>query len=157
MSGPDRLRQHRLNPLQSLRLFIILAWLLSTTTYAMHHMKRDPVSWVATRDTSQKPLVVTNKCGETIYPAILTQSGTGPGTTGFKLSPGGSQNLAVSADWQGRVWGRTNCSFNSAGTGPDHAGGVNGNGAACLTGDCGGTVQCQLAVYTLSSHVTTCW
>ena len=146
MSGPDRLRQRRLNPLQSLRLFIILAWLLPTTTYAVHHMKRDPVSWVATRDTSNKPLVVTNKCSETIYPAILTQSGTGPGTTGFKLASGGSQNLTVSADWQGRVWGRTNCSFNSAGTAPDHAGGVNGNGAACLTGDCGGTVQCQLAV-----------
>ncbi|KAI4142345.1 MAG: hypothetical protein LQ340_007375 [Diploschistes diacapsis] len=108
-------------------------------------MRRDPVTWVASRATSSKPLFVQNKCGEVIYPAILTQAGTGPSTTGFKLSPGASMSLSVSADWQGRVWGRTNCTFNSAGTGPDHSGGVNGNGAACVTGDCGGTVQCQLA------------
>ena len=144
MSGPVRLWQYNFNPLQSFRLLTIL-WLLQTTC-ALHHMKRHPPAWFARRDSDIKPLTVTNKCGETIYPAILTQSGTGPVTTGFKLDPGTYMNLSVSADWQGRVWGRTNCSFNSAGTGPDHAGGINGNGAACLTGDCGGTVQCQLAV-----------
>ena len=82
---------------------------------AIHHMIRDPVAFVARAD-SDKPLAVTNNCAETIYPAILTQSGTGPSTSGFQLNPGASQKLTVSADWQGRVWGRTNCSFNAQGT-----------------------------------------
>lgn len=146
MSGPDRHRHRGLWPAQMLQLITILMLLLPSIC-ALHHMRRDPVTWVASRATSSKPLFVQNKCGEVIYPAILTQAGTGPSTTGFKLSPGASMSLSVSADWQGRVWGRTNCTFNSAGTGPDHSGGVNGNGAACVTGDCGGTVQCQLAVH----------
>lgn len=83
------------------------------------------------------PLVVQNSCGETIYPAVLTQSGTGPGTGGFQLSPGSSRTLSVGKSWQGRVWGRTNCSFN---------GGGGGSGPACTTGDCGSTVSCQGAV-----------
>ena len=79
------------------------------------------------------PLIVANQCSETIYPGILTQSGTGPGTGGFELSPGSSRTLSVSKGWQGRVWGRTNCSF---------ANGGGSSGPACSTGDCGG-VSCQ--------------
>ncbi|KAF4595240.1 thaumatin family protein [Ophiocordyceps camponoti-floridani] len=69
------------------------------------------------------PLVVSNNCDTTIWPGIATQSGTGPGTGGFELLPGQNRTLLVSADWQGRVWGRTNCT-------------VNGNSCACKTGDC---------------------
>ena len=65
-------------------------------------MKLDPVHWVSKRDSSL-PLWVENYCGEVVYPAILTQAGTGPSTAGFKLNPGGSQRLAVSENWQGRV------------------------------------------------------
>ncbi len=54
--------------------------------------------------------------------------------------------MRVSWDWQGRVWGRTNCSFNANGTGPSQLNGVRGNGAACLTGDCFGVVDCQFTV-----------
>jgi hypothetical protein len=69
----------------------------------------------------------------------------------FKLSPGSNQTVHVSDDWQGRVWGRTNCTF-------DGSGNASGNGPACTTGDCGGVVQCQgtgelpatLAEFTLS-------
>ena len=51
--------------------------------------------------------------------------------------------MTVGKAWQGRVWGRTNCSFNSAGDGP----GENKlNGIACSTGDCGGIVDCRGAV-----------
>ena len=145
MSGPDRILPGVLIPKMSSKLMLVLV-LFVQTICAIHHMRQTPAAWVAPRDSSTKPLFVSNNCGEVIYPAVLTQSGTGPSTTGFKLNPGGSQNLTVSADWQGRVWGRTNCSFNAQGTGPSHTGGVNGNGAACVTGDCGGTVQCQLAV-----------
>lgn len=89
------------------------------------------------------PLVVTNNCGEMIWPGIGTQNGIGPGTGGFELAPGGTRKMHVSPDWQGRVWGRTNCSFNADGTGPSNLNGVNGNGAACLTGDCFGQLDCQ--------------
>lgn len=88
------------------------------------------------------PLVITNNCGEDIYPGITTQGGSGPSQTGFQLTPGSSNNLTVSADWQGRVWGRTNCSFNSDGTGPSN----NSPGKACGTGDCNGVLNCQVTV-----------
>ncbi|CAP67621.1 uncharacterized protein PODANS_1_15140 [Podospora anserina S mat+] len=89
------------------------------------------------------PLLVTNNCAETIWPGIATQNGIGPGTGGFELGPGASRQMYVSPDWQGRVWGRTNCSFNADGTGPSNLNGVNGAGAACLTGDCFAQLDCQ--------------
>jgi len=92
------------------------------------------------------PLVVTNNCAEMIWPGIGTQNGIGPGTGGFELGPGQSRNMWVSPDWQGRVWGRTNCSFNEDGTGPSNLNGVNGNGAACLTGDCFARLDCEFTV-----------
>ncbi|KAL9019789.1 MAG: hypothetical protein Q9185_002933 [Variospora sp. 1 TL-2023] len=117
-------------------------------------MERGTLAWV-TRRADDRPLVISNQCKETIYPGIGTQAGTGPATQGFQLTAGQSRSLTVSADWQGRVWGRTNCSFNAAGTGPASS----GTGVACGTGDCGGTVSCRgtgvipvtLAEFTLSS------
>ncbi|KAK0628210.1 thaumatin family-domain-containing protein [Bombardia bombarda] len=97
-------------------------------------------------DSSPKtpiPLIVTNQCPDMIWPGIGTQNGIGPGTGGFALAGGMSKEMFVSPDWQGRVWGRTNCSFNGAGTGPSNLNGVNGNGAACLTGDCFGRLDCE--------------
>lgn len=96
-------------------------------------MKRDTV-----------PLVISNNCAETIWPGIGSQAGTGPGTGGFELAPGNSTNWTVSADWQGRVWGRTNCSFNALGNGASNINGNDGSGAACDTGDCGGVLDCVL-------------
>lgn len=92
------------------------------------------------------PLNVLNLCPETIWPAIGTQAGTGPKSQGFELATGGWMNQTVSGDWQGRLWGRTNCSFNAAGTGAATAGGLNGGGAACSTGDCGGVLNCVITV-----------
>lgn len=121
-------------------------------------MKRAPLQYVSQRDET-RPLAVSNLCKETIYPGIATQAGTAPQVSGFQLTTGQTMNLTVSADWQGRVWGRTNCSFNLAGTGPSNNGGYNGYGQACGTGDCGGVVNCKgtgvtpvtLAEFTLSS------
>jgi hypothetical protein len=100
------------------------------------------------RDTNA-PLVISNNCAENIWPGIGTQAGTGPGQGGFLLEPGTSQHLSVSADWQGRVWGRTNCSFNVGGTGASPIGGNNGGGAACDTGDCNGVLNCVVTVSSL--------
>jgi len=85
------------------------------------------------------PLLVTNRCSEDIYPGISTQSGKGPKENGFKLTPGETKNQTVSEDWQGRVWGRTNCTFNSDGSGP-----AEGRGKACRSGDCNGKLDCQV-------------
>lgn len=93
------------------------------------------------RDTTV-PLRVTNHCPETIWPAILTQSGIGPNSSGFELDPGSTSAQTVSGDWRGRVWGRTNCSFPSAGGAPASGQG----GVACSTGDCGMFLECQGSV-----------
>lgn len=85
------------------------------------------------------PLRVSNLCEDTLWPGIGTQAGTGAGTGGFELASGSSRDFMVSADWQGRVWGRTNCSFNVAGNGPANPA---LGGAACTTGDCGGVLDC---------------
>ncbi|KAF7870463.1 hypothetical protein EAF04_004207 [Stromatinia cepivora] len=90
------------------------------------------------------PLVVSNMCPETIWPGIGTQAGTGAGVGGFALQTGESKSLSVSADWQGRVWGRTNCSFAVGGNGASNAAGNDGSGAACTTGDCGGLLDCAI-------------
>jgi len=75
-------------------------------------------------------LIITNRCTNTIWPAIATQNGAGPAESGFELAKGESQNLTVDTNWNGRVWGRTNCTFDSKGTG------------SCLTGDCSGVLNC---------------
>lgn len=107
--------------------------ILVTAADAMHHMKMiPPASKVASRQSpSTVPLIVTNQCASTIYPGILTQSGTGPGTGGFQLTPGSNMSMTVSHNWQGRVWGRTNCSFTG-----------NSGSGSCGSGDCSGGVSC---------------
>jgi hypothetical protein len=105
-----------------------------------------PARWGPPEKRDSVPLVVSNQCEGIIWPGIGTQAGTGAGTGGFELTPGSSKSLMVSADWQGRVWGRTNCSFNAAGTGASNLNGNNGAGAACSTGDCGGVLNCVITV-----------
>jgi beta-mannosidase len=119
-------------------LLLIVNLVCNTFANAEHHMSRPPVHWVNKRD-SNVPLRITNSCEQDIYPAIQTQAGNGPPLAGFRLTPGSSNPQSVSADWQGRVWGRTNCSFNAQGTAPAN----NAPGQACSTGDCGGTVICR--------------
>ncbi|MCJ1377838.1 hypothetical protein MMC17_000934 [Xylographa soralifera] len=136
-----------------LRLLTLLASLsllgsLSAVN-AIHHMKRAPLQYVSQRDES-RPLTITNQCPELIYPGLATQAGTPPSTQGFPLAAGDTMELTVGADWQGRVWGRTNCSFNADGSGPSNTGGNNGGGSACVTGDCNGVVNCVVTVSSAS-------
>jgi Thaumatin family len=81
-------------------------------------------------------IAVVNHCAEQICPGFNTQAGQGPPSTGFCLQSGENQSLSVSSNWQGRVWGRTNCSF------PNHG----APNAACQTGDCAGALACTQAV-----------
>jgi hypothetical protein len=87
------------------------------------------------------PIKVTNRCGETIWPAFGTQAGKGPNTGGFELASGSLREVTVSDDWQGRVWGRTNCSFNADGTKSSNL-----RPQACETGDCNGVLSCVVTV-----------
>jgi hypothetical protein len=107
----------------------------------VHHMSKKAPWKLDRRKLDITPLLVTNQCPENIWPGISTQSGTGPGQTGFLLEPGEMKNQTVSEDWQGRVWGRTNCSFNSDGTGSS-----SGGGRACTSGDCYGALNCAVGV-----------
>ena len=122
----------------TLSLFFLVLLCTFSSVGAVHHMRHGPLAWVSRRDDS-KPLTISNQCKEVIYPGIGTQAGTGPAVQGFELTPGQIRQLTVSANWQGRVWGRTNCSFNVDGTAPASS----GTGVACGTGDCGGTVNCR--------------
>lgn len=123
------------------RRMLLIALAVPTTNAVHHMMRREPSSDLSVR-AETRPLSITNLCQETIYPGIVTQTGIAPSSGGFQLFPGASRNFTVSGDWQGRVWGRTNCSFNSAGTGPSSG----GYGKACSTGDCGGIIDCKATV-----------
>ncbi|KAL8664230.1 MAG: hypothetical protein Q9202_003180 [Teloschistes flavicans] len=150
---PQDYSRRRYTPRTMFIVSFLLLYALPNVS-GVHHMDRGSLAWV-NRRADNRPLNIINQCKETVYPGIGTQAGTGPGTQGFQLTPGQRRDLTVSADWQGRVWGRTNCSFNAAGTAPASS----GTGVACRTGDCGGTVDCRgtgvipvtLAEFTLSS------
>lgn len=92
-------------------------------------------------DAEHIPIHITNQCEDAIWPGIATQSGTGPGVGGFELESGGTSDLKVSPDWQGRIWGRTNCT-------------VSGDSASCETGDCFGKMNCEFSV---SDHEPDLW
>ena len=123
--------------------YLVTTFSMQQPVKAVHHMKRAPVQFVARQSESEKPLVIQNLCKDVIYPGILTQAGDGPPVGGFKLNSGEERKFTVSADWQGRVWGRTNCSFNAQGTGPSNRDWSVNRGRACLTGDCGGIINCK--------------
>ncbi|XVF42631.1 hypothetical protein PTKIN_Ptkin01aG0379800 [Pterospermum kingtungense] len=77
---------------------------------------------------------VINNCNYTIWPGILSDSGSRlqPNITGFELAKGNSRSFQASTGWGGRFWGRTNCNFNDSANG------------SCATGDCGtGKVECN--------------
>lgn len=144
---PDR---HKPDSTQELRhiLFHFFWFLLSYTAFFSHtatsdaHHLREPAVHTVNKRDSDRPLRIINNCPEIIYPAILTVSGVGPVSSGFRLEPGWNRAQTVSADWRGRVWGRTNCSFNADGSLPMSGQG----GRACGSGDCGQFVECLGAV-----------
>lgn len=74
---------------------------------------------------SQITLTITNNCSDTIWPALNTQGGAELSLNGFELASKASRNLTAASKWDGRIWGRTNCTFDNSGSG------------SCMTGDCG--------------------
>ena len=133
LSSPGRAGQHLCT--------VLLLCGEASLVAGVHHMAVKAPRKLNRRKLDITPLLVTNHCPDDIWPGISTQTGNGPGQTGFKLSPGETKNQTVSEDWQGRVWGRTNCSFNDDGTGP-----ASGGGRACYSGDCNGSLNCKVGV-----------
>ncbi|WOK95148.1 thaumatin-like protein 1b [Canna indica] len=74
-----------------------------------------------------------NRCGDTIWPGVLSNSGSVElESTGFVLGAGASRSLVAPSGWSGRFWARTGCKFDEAGRG------------SCAIGDCGsGQVECK--------------
>ena len=93
----------------------------------------DPIRGPPSNDSFRIPMKITNNCQDTIWPAVFTQHGVGPGVGGFELPPATSADLYVGPTWQGRIWGRTNCT-------------VNGDSASCTTGDCWHLLDCPATV-----------
>lgn len=116
------------------------------TSAMIHHARAQDSGGIPGPNETYVPLRVTNNCPDTIWPGIGTQGGLGPGLGGFELVPGETMAFLVGPTWQGRVWGRTNCTFNANGTGPSNLNGWNGNGQACMTGDCFGVLNCEFSV-----------
>ncbi|KAH0455502.1 hypothetical protein IEQ34_015534 [Dendrobium chrysotoxum] len=77
---------------------------------------------------------LTNNCGYTVWPGILSGAGTAPlSTTGFVLNSGESRSVDIPSSWSGRLWGRTYCSTNQS-----------TSTFSCVTGDCGsGKIDCS--------------
>ena len=92
-----------------------------------------------------------NNCGNTVWPGIQGGEGKAPLMDGgLRLRSGENVNISAPEGWSGRFWGRSLCSFDQSGRG------------TCITGDCGGKLQCSgaggappatLAEFTLDSPV----
>ncbi|CAK9171534.1 unnamed protein product [Ilex paraguariensis] len=90
-----------------------------------------------------------NRCERTIWPGILSGAGRPQLVNGgLELKQNEKININAPKGWSGRFWARSECSFDRSGKG------------RCITGDCGGVVQCagaggappaSLAEFTLDS------
>jgi hypothetical protein len=74
---------------------------------------------------------IINHCKTTIWPAVSPGDSFDGG--GFALRPGRSVVFTAPVGWSGRIWGRTDCSFDGGGNG------------SCATGACGTSLKCGAA------------
>ncbi|KAF2861354.1 Osmotin, thaumatin-like protein, partial [Piedraia hortae CBS 480.64] len=102
---------------------------------AEHHMKRQP-TLEARQSVNTVPLTINNQCPSTVWVGVYTTGNDVDLNTGFALDAQQTRAFNVPTHWQGRVWGRTNCTFGSMNS-------VGGYGEACVTGDCGGVLDCK--------------
>ncbi|WP_225447083.1 thaumatin family protein [Streptacidiphilus sp. PB12-B1b] len=81
----------------------------------------------------QRVVTFVNATAQTVWPAAQADPKEPLARTGWVLPPGASVSLLMPDGWNGRLWGRTGCSFDAAGQGH------------CVTGDCDGRFQCGTA------------
>ena len=83
-----------------------------------------------TPSPGQRVITFVNHTSQMIWPAAQADPKHPLTATGWVLPAGGSVSILMPDHWNGRLWGRTGCSFDAAGQGH------------CVTGDCGGHFQC---------------
>ncbi|GAA5991684.1 hypothetical protein JCM11641_000953 [Rhodosporidiobolus odoratus] len=82
--------------------------------------------------SAERTFTVKNNCAFPIWPAIFTSAGTAPAhPTGWEAAAGSSVSFEVAENWNGRLWGRTDCYFDGSGL-PN----------TCSTGSCNGGLEC---------------
>jgi hypothetical protein len=80
---------------------------------------------------TQRIVTLTNTTQQTVWAASTGNPGyTPPDGGAWVLAPGQTITLTYPSIWNGRIWGRTGCSFNDDG------------GGSCETGDCGSGITC---------------
>ncbi len=91
---------------------------------------------------------IQNRCDKTLWIGLIAEATADLTGDGFPLDQGTTVLYEIPGEWKsGRIWGRTECTFDSSGKG------------SCLTGDCGGQAKCfvsgsapaTLAEFTLSN------
>jgi len=84
-----------------------------------------------TEEVPQHKVSFQNKCKESIWIGSVGGTGhTSLGNGGWKMEAGSSSSMTVPQGWSGRIWPRTNCSFNDKGHCPTE--GVD----CCSSGSC---------------------
>ncbi|KAM3422518.1 hypothetical protein BST61_g19 [Cercospora zeina] len=107
----------------------LIVCLSASAAATAHHIN----SHLETRQSNGSIQIrIINKCPDIIWPGIAENDGES--SDGFELAAGSNRTISVAADWKGRIWGRTNCTFPSGDNLP-------GN---CLTGECG-AMKCRQA------------
>jgi hypothetical protein len=81
--------------------------------------------------STQRTVTLMNTTQQTVWAVSTGNPGyTAPDEGEWALAPGQTVTLTYPSTWNGRIWGRTGCSFDSEGNG------------TCETGDCGSGITC---------------
>ncbi|GAA6032806.1 hypothetical protein JCM8097_000802 [Rhodosporidiobolus ruineniae] len=78
---------------------------------------------VAATAASARTITVVNSCDYTIWPAVAD-------ARGWEAAPGYSKTVTIPDVWNGRVWPRRGCTFDSSGAG------------SCIAGNCAAGLNC---------------
>ncbi|GAA5976835.1 hypothetical protein JCM11641_000885 [Rhodosporidiobolus odoratus] len=80
-----------------------------------------------------RELAIKNECDFELWPAVLNtfEDGQYTGPRGWVAPAGYTKKVTIPEKWNGRVWARRGCTFDSDGSG------------SCLAGDCGGGLECK--------------
>jgi len=80
---------------------------------------------------AQRTFTVKNNCSQTVWVGAFSSNQPQPNSGGWALAAGASSSVAIANGWNGRFWGRRNCTFDASGAG------------MCETGDCGRGLLCN--------------
>jgi hypothetical protein len=86
-----------------------------------------------TAGAGQRVVTFVNSTSQTVWAAAQADPRHPLARTGWVVPVGGSVSFLMPNHWNGRLWGRTGCRFDTTGAGH------------CVTGDCAGRFQCGTA------------